>query len=71
MRVGSCTRSCWLHLLQLRRGKYESRETSAVLPFLKRADLQRFLGMLETDEETAVLSKWMDFVREHFTGESR
>ena len=60
-----------LHILQLKRGKYESRETSAVLPFLKRGDLRRFLGMLETEEETAVLSKWMDFVREHFAGEAR
>ena len=60
-----------LHILQLKRGKYESRETSASLPFLKRQDLQRFLEMLESEEETAVLSDWMDFVRKRFAGESR
>jgi Uma2 family endonuclease len=60
-----------LHILQLKRGKYEARETSAVLPFLKRADLQRFLGMLETEEETEVLNDWMDFVRANFVVDSR
>jgi len=50
--------------LSLVEGKYEPIETSLAFPFLKPAELQRFLNRWPTIPQTAVLREFRDWVRQ-------
>ena len=52
-----------LSAMVLREGKYRASETSAAFPFLKVADLERFIGMVEKTDETTVMRAFRDWVR--------
>jgi len=52
-----------LTFLHLKRGKYEANEMSLAFPFLRCADLQKFLDKLSDDiGETSFLRSWRDWV---------
>jgi Uma2 family endonuclease len=54
-----------LECLHLKRGKYESRDQSLAFPFLRTSEMQRFLKMLDSADETTVLRAWRDWVRKN------
>ena len=53
-----------LHFLHLVRGKYTSAQTSLAFPFLKVAELNRFLNIWSEMEEIAFLRSFRDWVRD-------
>ncbi|MEA2735710.1 MAG: hypothetical protein QOE14_2161 [Humisphaera sp.] len=54
-----------LECLHLKRGKYEPRENSIAFPFLRASEMQRFLKMVESTDETSVARAWRDWVRKN------
>lgn len=47
-------------------GTYASHDASRAFPFLKMADVDRFLAMLPTIDENSIIRAWREWVRKEF-----
>ena len=57
-----------LHVLHLRDGVYHEHQMSLAFPMLRPADLIEFLVLLPDEDETEILYRFQQWVRERFVG---
>jgi Uma2 family endonuclease len=55
-----------IECLHLKRGRYVPSETSLAFPFLKPAEMERFLKMYGTTDDTSIRRAWRDWVRRKY-----
>jgi Uma2 family endonuclease len=55
-----------LHCLHLIRGKYQQRPASRAFPFLQISNLQPFLDLMETTDQTTIVRQWRRWVNDKY-----